>query len=225
MVERRARPGVDADGPRRLRALPAGRRAQVSERAPLDDPRRGQLPGQLRALSPGLAERAAELRAAARRRLRRAEGRQLGERRDRRHDLLGGHHRHPRIPARDAPAERRAAAPGLLRLQPLLRALSEPRREALCAEHLRHQRHRHAERQLAGVYGARGRTPKLWLSEFGISTRANGFFDIIYVAPPVQARWVGAAFRLVDPRPMSRRSAGTASSTSRSLRGARSARA
>jgi hypothetical protein len=51
--------------------------------------------------------------------------------------------------------------------------------------------------QLAGVYRRSGRVPKLWLAEFGISDNANAFFDY-YVSPAVQARWVTAAYRLVD---------------------------
>jgi hypothetical protein len=56
------------------------------------------------------------------------------------------------------------------------------------------------ERQLAGIYGPAGRVPKLWLSEFGISNSANPSFDY-YVSRPVQARWVTAAFKLVDSVP------------------------
>jgi hypothetical protein len=56
------------------------------------------------------------------------------------------------------------------------------------------------ERQLTGVYHAYGHVPKLWLSEFGISNSSNPSFDY-YVSRPVQARWVTAAFRLVDSVP------------------------
>jgi hypothetical protein len=52
-------------------------------------------------------------------------------------------------------------------------------------------------RQLAGIYGASGHVPRLWLSEFGISDSASSSFDY-YVSPPVQASWVTAAYRLVD---------------------------
>jgi hypothetical protein len=52
-------------------------------------------------------------------------------------------------------------------------------------------------RQLVGIYGRTGHVPKLWLSEFGISDSASSAFDY-YVSPAVQARWVTAAFRLVD---------------------------
>ncbi len=51
------------------------------------------------------------------------------------------------------------------------------------------------EHRLAGLY--HGHAPKLWLSEFGISDAANSSFDY-YVSRPVQARWVTAAFRLVN---------------------------
>ncbi len=54
------------------------------------------------------------------------------------------------------------------------------------------------EHSLAGVYP--GHTPKLWLSEFGISNAANSSFDY-YVSRPVQARWVTAAFKLVNSVP------------------------
>jgi hypothetical protein len=56
------------------------------------------------------------------------------------------------------------------------------------------------ERQLAGVYRGYGPVPKLWLSEFGIGNSANPSFDY-YVSRSVQARWVSAAFRLVDSTP------------------------
>ena len=54
--------------------------------------------------------------------------------------------------------------------------------------------------QLATTYRTAGRIPPLWLSEFGISDRADRSFDY-YVSRPVQARWVTAAFRLVDSVP------------------------
>jgi hypothetical protein len=56
-------------------------------------------------------------------------------------------------------------------------------------------------RELAGVYRGHGATPKLWLSEFGISSDGpNRAFDF-YVSRAVQARWVTAAFGLVDSVP------------------------
>jgi len=55
--------------------------------------------------------------------------------------------------------------------------------------------------ELAGVYRGHGATPKLWLSEFGISSDGpNRAFDY-YVSRSVQARWVTAAFRLADSVP------------------------
>jgi hypothetical protein len=54
------------------------------------------------------------------------------------------------------------------------------------------------EQRLAGIY--RAHTPKLWLSEFGISDAPNPSFDY-YVSRRVQARWVTAAFRLVNSVP------------------------
>jgi hypothetical protein len=52
-------------------------------------------------------------------------------------------------------------------------------------------------RELAGIYRPTGHVPKLWLAEFGIGDSASSAFDY-YVSPTVQARWVTAAFRLVD---------------------------
>jgi hypothetical protein len=54
--------------------------------------------------------------------------------------------------------------------------------------------------ELARTYSGHGATPKLWLSEFGISTTSNRAFDY-YVSPQVQAHWVTAAFRLADSVP------------------------
>jgi hypothetical protein len=56
--------------------------------------------------------------------------------------------------------------------------------------------------ELAAVYGHRpGGTPKLWLSEFSISSdKPSRAFDY-FVSRPVQARWVTAAFKLVDSVP------------------------
>lgn len=56
------------------------------------------------------------------------------------------------------------------------------------------------ESQLRGVYRATGHVPRLWLSEFGISNSANPSFDY-YVSRPVQARWVTAAFKVVNAVP------------------------
>jgi hypothetical protein len=54
----------------------------------------------------------------------------------------------------------------------------------------------HAE--LAAAYRhRRGGTPKLWLSEFSISSGPSRAFDY-FVNPAEQARWVTAAFKLVD---------------------------
>jgi hypothetical protein len=56
------------------------------------------------------------------------------------------------------------------------------------------------ESQLRGVYGPSGHVPRLWLSEFGIGNSANPSFDY-YVSRAVQARWVTAAYRVVDSLP------------------------
>lgn len=57
----------------------------------------------------------------------------------------------------------------------------------------------HAE--LAGAYRGHGATPKLWLSEFGISSdKPNRAFNF-YVSRAVQAKWITAAFRLADSVP------------------------
>ncbi len=55
-------------------------------------------------------------------------------------------------------------------------------------------------RELAGVYAGHGPTPKLWLSEFSISDAPSRAFDF-YVSEPVQARWLTAAFGLVNSVP------------------------
>jgi hypothetical protein len=56
--------------------------------------------------------------------------------------------------------------------------------------------------ELAAAYRHRpGGTPKLWLSEFSISSdKASRAFDY-FVSRPVQAKWVSAAFKLVDSVP------------------------
>jgi hypothetical protein len=55
--------------------------------------------------------------------------------------------------------------------------------------------------ELENAYRGHGATPKLWLSEFGISTdKPNRAFDY-YVSRPVQAHWVTAAFKLADSVP------------------------
>jgi hypothetical protein len=55
--------------------------------------------------------------------------------------------------------------------------------------------------ELANAYRGHGATPKLWLSEFGISSnKPNRAFDY-YVSPTVQAHWVTAAFKLADSVP------------------------
>jgi hypothetical protein len=55
--------------------------------------------------------------------------------------------------------------------------------------------------ELQAAYRGHGATPKLWLSEFGISSdKPNRAFDY-YVSRPVQANWVTAAFKLADSVP------------------------
>jgi hypothetical protein len=54
--------------------------------------------------------------------------------------------------------------------------------------------------ELARAYQGHGAVPKLWLSEFGISTASNRAFDY-YVSPAVQTHWVTAAFKLADSAP------------------------
>ena len=57
------------------------------------------------------------------------------------------------------------------------------------------------DQELASAYAGHGPTPKLWLSEFGISSNtSNRAFDY-YVSRPVQAKWVTAAYRLADSVP------------------------
>jgi hypothetical protein len=55
--------------------------------------------------------------------------------------------------------------------------------------------------ELVRAYRGHGSVPKLWLSEFGISSdRPNRAFNF-YVSRAVQAQWVSAAFRLADSVP------------------------
>jgi hypothetical protein len=56
--------------------------------------------------------------------------------------------------------------------------------------------------ELAVAYRHRpGGTPKLWLSEFSISTDSPNYAFAYFVSRPVQALWVTAAFKLVDSAP------------------------
>ncbi len=53
--------------------------------------------------------------------------------------------------------------------------------------------------ELAAAYRRRpGGAPKLWLSEFSISSDSVSYAFNYFVSRPVQARWVTAAFKLVD---------------------------
>jgi hypothetical protein len=55
--------------------------------------------------------------------------------------------------------------------------------------------------ELKAAYRGHGAAPKLWLSEFGISSdKPNRAFDY-YVSRAVQAHWVTAAFKLADSVP------------------------
>jgi len=55
--------------------------------------------------------------------------------------------------------------------------------------------------EIVAAYAGHGPAPKLWLSEFSISSdTANRAFDF-FVSRPEQARWVTAAFKLVDSAP------------------------
>jgi hypothetical protein len=54
--------------------------------------------------------------------------------------------------------------------------------------------------ELKSAYAGHGPAPKLWLSEFGISDTANRAFDY-YVSRSEQAKWVTAAYKLVDSLP------------------------
>lgn len=57
------------------------------------------------------------------------------------------------------------------------------------------------DHELTRDYVGHGPTPKLWLSEFSISSdSSNRAFDY-YVSRRVQARWVTAAFKLADSAP------------------------
>jgi hypothetical protein len=52
--------------------------------------------------------------------------------------------------------------------------------------------------ELRQDYAGHGPTPKLWLSEFSISSDAPSRAFDFYVSQPVQAKWVTAAYKLVD---------------------------
>jgi hypothetical protein len=55
------------------------------------------------------------------------------------------------------------------------------------------------EHELQGVYA--GQTPKLWLSEFSISSDGPSRAFDYYVSRPVQAQWLTAAYGLADSVP------------------------
>jgi hypothetical protein len=57
------------------------------------------------------------------------------------------------------------------------------------------------EQELTQDYAGHGPTPKLWLSEFSISSDAPSRAFDFYVSQPVQAKWVTAAFSLVNSLP------------------------
>ena len=84
---------LGADAAAGLRRLPDRRGPPLPRRAPLDDLGRAQPRRPLPAQPRQRPDRAAHLRAAARRRLRRAEGRELRQPGDRRHDVDGRHGR------------------------------------------------------------------------------------------------------------------------------------
>ena len=52
--------------------------------------------------------------------------------------------------------------------------------------------------ELMRDYAGHGPTPKLWLSEFSISSDAPSRAFDFYVSQPVQAKWVTAAYKLAD---------------------------
>jgi hypothetical protein len=57
------------------------------------------------------------------------------------------------------------------------------------------------EHELQGVYAGHGATPKLWLSEFSISSDGPSRAFDYFVSQPVQAKWLTAAFKLADSVP------------------------
>ena len=57
------------------------------------------------------------------------------------------------------------------------------------------------ERELSKDYAGHGPTPKLWLSEFSISSDAPSRAFDYYVSRPVQAKWVTAAYQLANSVP------------------------
>jgi hypothetical protein len=57
------------------------------------------------------------------------------------------------------------------------------------------------DQELTRDYAGHGPTPKLWLSEFSISSDAPSRAFDFFVTRPIQAKWVTAAFKLVDSVP------------------------
>jgi hypothetical protein len=57
------------------------------------------------------------------------------------------------------------------------------------------------DHELQGLYAGHGPTPKLWLSEFSVSSDSPSRAFDYYVTRPVQARWVTAAYKLANSAP------------------------
>jgi hypothetical protein len=57
------------------------------------------------------------------------------------------------------------------------------------------------DQELTQDYAGHGPTPKLWLSEFSISSDAASRAFDFYVSQPVQAKWVTAAYKLANSVP------------------------
>jgi hypothetical protein len=57
------------------------------------------------------------------------------------------------------------------------------------------------DRELTQDYAGHGQTPKLWLSEFSISSNEPSRAFDFFVSQPVQAKWVTAAYKLANSVP------------------------
>ena len=146
----------------------------------------------------GPAGRPPPLRRAARHRLRRAQGRELRERRDRREHLHrggpGGHQHLPLDPLHEA-ARREAPEDGHVRAQPVGLAGPEPERPAL-APGARSPSGTCAASPGSSTRNFPGKPLKLFLAEWGVPT---GFedIDLQYFLPDKEAsKWIRSALRI-----------------------------
>src|SRR5215211_1581444 len=199
--QRRQGGPLGAARPARLRELPGCGLAPLPSRAPLDDLGRADQGVELPAAAPRprtpahrpRPQRPAHLRPHARSRLRRAEGSQPGQPRDRR-QLVHGRHRPPAPLARGAAAaERPTAADGPLRPQPVHAAPAArlPGADRARLRGLRRPRH---ARALARPQSEAAR-PEAVPSETSFPTDHANFEFNFWLTRDTQAGWVSDALR------------------------------